>query len=53
MNWEYCVNYNLKNLTELSDHLERVSKLEDSELVEDPAPIKKGLSKQEEKGITC
>ncbi len=36
--WEYCVNHNLKNLTELSGHLEHVSKLEDGELVEDPAP---------------
>ncbi len=37
-NWEYCVNRNLKNLTEFSDHLERVSKLEDGELNEDAAP---------------
>ncbi len=36
--WQYCVNHNLKNLTELFDHLEHVSKLEDGEVVDDPAP---------------
>ncbi len=44
MNWEYCINHNHKNLTELSNQLEHVSKLEEGEVVDDPAP-KKGLSK--------
>ncbi len=40
-NWEYCVNHNLKNPTELSDHLEHVIKFEDGDVVDDPVLYRK------------
>ncbi len=38
--WEYCKNQNPKNLTKLKDFLGRVSKLDDGEIIDDPAPKK-------------
>ncbi len=49
-NWEYRVNHNLKNLTELSDHSECVSKLEDGEVVDDPAQDRHVKNHKRKKG---
>ncbi len=48
-NWEHCVNHNLKNLTELSNHLEHVSKLEEDEVVDDPAPKERPVKTRKRK----